>query len=534
MTARTQNPVWMIPLGFAVGTGKPVAVPIQHLAVTGQTQQSGKTTTLEALVARSGLAAIAFVTKRHEGSFRSAHHKIAPYFRERADWQTVSAILEATMRERMRFERSWIMRASKGATTLADVQRNVRRLMLKAKGLSADVYMTLDHYLDIVIPQIDRLPYTTTMMLAPGLNVMDLSAYTTELQALVIRSAIEWVYEHGNDILIIIPEAWEFIPQARGSPVLLACEALIRKGGAGRNFVWLDSQDIAGVHKAVLRQVGVWILGVQREAHEVKRTLAHIPGKKPKIDDVMQLERGQFYVCYGSTVIKTYVQPAWLDAESAREVSLGEVPPLAPERKEDAVDEKEARELRGENARLKGEVSRLELQVAELDAALAELRRSVAGDPAWGGKMPATGSVRPPAPPPDPKAPSPPPVHEGGDDIDAIYAAIKARALQDGDPVVLALLRRVPEIEVNKQIERIKVDYASQPGVLAAMIAEGFFADRIKPASVIQELKRRGRAVHPANVSRDLGRLTEQGFLTREGDGYQAVPGMRVNIVEAA
>src|SRR4029453_3614258 len=29
----------------------------------------------------------------------------------------------------------------------------------------------------------------------PGLNIMDLAEYTTELQALVIRSVLEWVYE---------------------------------------------------------------------------------------------------------------------------------------------------------------------------------------------------------------------------------------------------------------------------------------------------------------------------------------------------
>ena len=105
-------------LGYVVGTGEPVAVPVQHLAVTGQTQMSGKTTTLEALVSRSGLSAVAFVTKRAEASFAAAHHQLAPYFRERADWQFVSAVLEATLRERMKFERSWIMRACKGATTL--------------------------------------------------------------------------------------------------------------------------------------------------------------------------------------------------------------------------------------------------------------------------------------------------------------------------------------------------------------------------------------------------------------------------------
>lgn len=32
-------------LGFEVGTGDPVDIPIRHMAVTGQTQEAGKTTT---------------------------------------------------------------------------------------------------------------------------------------------------------------------------------------------------------------------------------------------------------------------------------------------------------------------------------------------------------------------------------------------------------------------------------------------------------------------------------------------------------
>jgi hypothetical protein len=128
---------------------------------------------------RSGLAAIAFVTKRAAASFTEGR-TLPPYFRERADWQFVSAVLEATLRERLKFERSWIMRACKGARTLADVQRNVRREMDKAKGLSADVYMTLDHYLDIVIPQIERLPLGSVIAPGPGLNIMDLAAKALE------------------------------------------------------------------------------------------------------------------------------------------------------------------------------------------------------------------------------------------------------------------------------------------------------------------------------------------------------------------
>jgi len=96
-----------IHLGYEISSGEPVEIPLRHLAVTGQTQDSGKTTTLEALISRSELKAIAFVTKRGERSFQTTRTSLPPYFRERADWQFVSSILEATFREKMKFERSW-------------------------------------------------------------------------------------------------------------------------------------------------------------------------------------------------------------------------------------------------------------------------------------------------------------------------------------------------------------------------------------------------------------------------------------------
>jgi len=43
-----------IHLGYVIGSGAEIAVPLGHMAVTGQTQLSGKTTTLEALASRSG------------------------------------------------------------------------------------------------------------------------------------------------------------------------------------------------------------------------------------------------------------------------------------------------------------------------------------------------------------------------------------------------------------------------------------------------------------------------------------------------
>ena len=58
-------------LGYEIKTAKPVKIKPSHLIVTGVTQLSGKTTTLETLIKRSGLKAIVFKTKIGERSFEA-------------------------------------------------------------------------------------------------------------------------------------------------------------------------------------------------------------------------------------------------------------------------------------------------------------------------------------------------------------------------------------------------------------------------------------------------------------------------------
>jgi hypothetical protein len=125
MKVSTTSAGLRVALGFEVGSGDLVGIPVRNMCVAGQTQESGKTTTLEALITRAGMRAVTFVTKRGESAFR-ASRRVAPYFREQTDWQFVASVLEASRGERLKFERPWIIRASKGARTLADVQRNVR------------------------------------------------------------------------------------------------------------------------------------------------------------------------------------------------------------------------------------------------------------------------------------------------------------------------------------------------------------------------------------------------------------------------
>ncbi len=320
-------------LGYELGSGEPVDIPLRHMVVTGLTQHAGKTTTIEALLTRAARPSVAFVTKRGEILLSGTRH--APYFRERADWQYVEAILEAALRERLRFERSWIMRACKGAATLDQVHDQVRRLLQTAKGIHESVYTALDHYLALVVPQVQATRWASTLALLPadgsldtcGPTIMDLTALSAEMQALVIRSTIEGVMESWTGVVVVLPEAWAFLPQSRGGPVKAAADRLLREGAVLENYGWLDSQDLAGLDKRYLKHVGVWLLGCQPEANEAEHTLRQLPlprAQKPAPADIQALGRGEFYACWEGTVRKVYVQPKWLDEATARAVAQGE------------------------------------------------------------------------------------------------------------------------------------------------------------------------------------------------------------------
>jgi hypothetical protein len=328
----------MIHLGFEIGTGAPIAIPLGHLAITGQSQASGKTTTLEALVSRAGCRAVAFLTKRGESSFRVAT-PIDPYFRDRTDWPFVASILEATVSEKLKFQRAEIIKLCqdysgpegkwKAPKTLADVGVNAETALLKARGFPARIYLELAEYLRMIVPEIEHLRTSgEKLQLKPGLNVMDLIEFDFPLQALIVRSAIEWVLNHETHTIVAIPEAWKFAPKRRGSPVRLAAEEFIRQGAALKNFLWCDSQDLAGVNSVLLRQVTVWIFGVQRDMREIERTLEQIPADtaRPTKRDIATLGKGQFIACWEREIHRVYVQPAWMGRLHAEAIARGEEP----------------------------------------------------------------------------------------------------------------------------------------------------------------------------------------------------------------
>jgi hypothetical protein len=348
----------MILLGWEIGTGRRVEIPdTGHLAWFGQTQLSGKTTALEAIAYRGELRAVAFITKQGEGGFLTGR-MISPYFSEPTNdeeqplWRWVKSILEASQQRKLNFEEAWIIRCCedpRSARTLKDVHENIKALLggeggyvekgrgkkkkkewkytrKPVSGINAGVYTSLKAYFDIVMPQLARLPYTKKLTLHDGLNVMDLREYAMETQALVIRSVMEWVYQHEKGVRVIVPEAQDFVPQGKNSPVKMACETLVRKAGANKNFMWLDSQDMAAVDKIMLRACSIVGIGVQTEAHEIDRSLDGLFMPQLRPVDIARLKIGEFFVrTPEAKVSKVYVQPAWMNSElHAQAIAKGE------------------------------------------------------------------------------------------------------------------------------------------------------------------------------------------------------------------
>ena len=319
----------MIKLGYEIKTGKEIGISPSHLIVTGITQLSGKTTTLEALIKRSGLKAVIFKTKIGEKSFTEGT-EVPPFFRDRSDYEFVKSLIEAYAKEKLFLEKGTLMRLCKGSASLVDIKKRVDDELAEGKlrGLKEEIHTRLQHYLENLIPQIQYANLSSTLDIREGINIMNLERFSEEAQSLIIQSVADEVLKTMKGVILVIPEAWKFLPQKYNNPCKRVVESYIRQGATNNNFVWIDSQDMAGVDKIPLKQISTWILGYQSERNEVKHTLDQIslPKKmKPKEEEIMNLRKGHFFLSCYEGVYNVYVQPSWLSNEDAIKIAKGKL-----------------------------------------------------------------------------------------------------------------------------------------------------------------------------------------------------------------
>lgn len=122
-------------------------------------------------------------------------------------------------------------------------------------------------------------------------------------------------------------------------------------------------------------------------------------------------------------------------------------------------------------------------------------------------------------------------------DEEKLYQKFKNRLIDEAhiDPILLNLIMVRPEIivDVERRIERLDGD--SLRGRIARLAAAGFFSSARSSADVKRELMRTGTEPAGNRLSEAFTALVNGGFLTREGDGYQIAPGVKVttNTIEA-
>ena len=359
-------------LGYEVGTGEPVYLNLHHLACFGMTQKSGKTTALEALITRANLKAVAFITKRGEGGFNKTH-TITPYYKPRSDWQYVEGLVNVALGEKIKYEpgmRYAIMQVCEGRKDLKQIQDRARELAEGSKReFMKSVYEKLVAYLEIVIPELEKYTFADHLTLTEGINVMDLSTMRLETQHLVIASTIEYAFSALDHVIVIIPEAWETIPQSKMTPVKWVAQQFIRKGAAIGNYLWLDSQDIGGIDKEPLRQVDNWLMGRMKEAHEVERILKQLLGAKISAEEIQTLPLGTFYAAIGNIVKKVYALPAGVPESIGVEVAIGK------RSAESVRDEFLIKKIDGDDEMYKEENEKLKAEIRFVNTKMSKLKQ---------------------------------------------------------------------------------------------------------------------------------------------------------------
>jgi hypothetical protein len=339
----------MIHLGFQVGSGEPVEVPEGHTIFLGLTQH-GKTSTLVGMAARSGYACLAFSTKVREASFDriprelNLLHPTAPYYEDSLDWQDLRNLCEAVTGDAWdRFDKKALrsmlrkgkfgLRGSKRFTqwskprTIDELLDNLDIALENASGNRADALGSVQGDLQDALAELKPLKKKCRVPeLKIGINLVDLVRQPEHLQSTVVASMIRWVRSHRERTIIALPEAWKFTDARRKTAVGEAAKHYIREGASAKNFLWIDSQTIGGLNWELLSQCQIWLFGVQKWSRELQHALDAMPDHYwPDRTDIQTLGKGEFLVCWDRYMVRTYVQPAWMNSTHAQAIARHEV-----------------------------------------------------------------------------------------------------------------------------------------------------------------------------------------------------------------
>ena len=489
-----------------------VLEPLGHLAIFGQTRKAGKTTSLREIAvraAREGVDVLVFRTGRAEIPFPGT--PITPFFRERLDWRSVEAMLQTFLGERPKIYRPIVMKAVRGVQSLEDVHANIVREGKKSRnGWVVDRTFELDNYFQEILPWLRTHHLAMRIPAIAGFSMMDMEGWPLTVQQLVVAATLDVLMEtgkRGHPLLVLLPEARDFIPSDRAAPSKLPADQFVRRGAKLNLFLWIDSQSLTGVDQQVLRNFALILQGVQTSDLEVRRICSALDGVKPVM--VRRLRVGDF-ILHTADGARTVHVP--LDVGNPAAVVVG--------KQEENVEEKERKAYEDRIEDLGRELAMLreQLRVAtargdsEHDRAEANAKAAAANAVQRIRAMATPDSVR--------------------DGLKAYGVELEpAEDISDAprERIDLHVTRETPNLSV--RVKEVHVDATGEDltGQLGILISEGFFDKMQSSGPVVQEIRARGwgnRVSGSARVAllESLRKFCAWGFLRELNSMFQVVP----------
>lgn len=465
-----------IHLGYEVGTAQEVSANLTHTIVAAQTRY-GKSTTIRTMMESvpDGYRILCLDVKDPR-DFEGAGAEIPIFIENKTDPLMLKRLLEQESKIWLRQEFPELIDVCRNAQTYDEVYNEVKsELKKKNHPVKQNRLKVIGHLLERLINDMKEVDISRYLHLPARVNVMDLHDVPHSIKQLAVHSSVKEVMDNQTNTIIVLDELPDFAPQGKPTPSKEVLAEAVRKGGAKEIWLWLSGQTMTGVEKEVLKQCDTWILGHQKELNEAKRTVDQIPFKTGlNVKDVMVLQRGHFIVVKEDRAIFTYVQPPFVDDDTAKDVALGKMDVgniVTASPWEDSPVEEERETVPPYR------VMELEKRVEAIEETLSSIEDTLSG------------------------------LLEGS-----------------GDDISLITLQSTLNIKVTRR--QIDLTTETLEGRIAWLYAEGFFdINERSTTDVNREMKRRGYPVDP-RLGGKLDDLCQWGFLRKrrsDKNYYQAV-----------
>jgi hypothetical protein len=319
-------------VGYEIGVARPVEIPIFHMLVTGQTRLSGKTTALKALAkkaAAEGFKVLVLDTKTNQADYTDFGEEVPVCLRQTTDSLILLGLLESIFQRKITRYYSTLTEVTENAKTFVDVIQNAEALKAKTRvGFVKDACASLIDLLKRLLIQTRRVQTTTDLQLPYKINRMSINAFDVQSQQLIAKTVFEEALHKYKKLIIVLDEAYKFLPQKWSSACGRAAQDYVTQGGATELYLWMSTQFLATTSKDTMKTMAIKLLGTQDHDTECQHTVDLVPSdiarnQRVNKEFIMHLKLGHFVVVTKEWVKVAYACPETADQRECQQVALG-------------------------------------------------------------------------------------------------------------------------------------------------------------------------------------------------------------------